>query len=87
LYILVLELEHTFFSSSFSHSIVGFFVSSDIWSFLTANNLSRACVAKAQLHFLQRLGSDLSTFKNLLQLLLQHQEASKLFAMDLLQFV
>jgi len=35
------------------------------------NNLSGACVAKAQLHFLQwqkRLGSDLSTFKNLFKL-------------------
>jgi hypothetical protein len=42
LYILVLELERTFFSSSFSHSIVGFFVSSDIWSFLMLSLPSRA---------------------------------------------
>lgn len=42
LYILVLELERTFFSSSFSHSSVGFFVSSDIWSFLMLSLPSRA---------------------------------------------
>jgi hypothetical protein len=59
LYILVLELERTFFSSSFSHSIVRFCVSSEIWSFLMlsksqfdGNNLSGARVAKSQLHFL-----------------------------------
>jgi hypothetical protein len=42
LYILLLELERTFFSSSFSHSIVWFFVSSEIWSFLMLSLPSRA---------------------------------------------
>jgi hypothetical protein len=62
LYILVLELERTFFSSSFSHFFncrllcvirdLELFDAQLAKSQFDGNNPSRACVAKAQLHLL-----------------------------------